>query len=133
MSLNGDFINSAFSVYEKAMILSTTVSADRNSLFTTNPGKATHDQVFLLSSAEAEKYLGRGWHNTKYIKPTNYAASKGMRVDNGTGGCEWWLRSPGQTQDCADTVYPCGGCSAYGRDVEMDSGVCPALWLDLNP
>jgi hypothetical protein len=55
--LNDDFINSAFSADEKAIIPTVTVSADKNPQYSTYPGKATQDQVFLLSINEVEKYL----------------------------------------------------------------------------
>ena len=42
------------------MIPIVTVSADENPEYSTNPGKATQDQVFLLSLKETKKYFASG-------------------------------------------------------------------------
>lgn len=55
--LNNAFINAAFSADEKAMIPTVTVSADKNPDYSTNPGNATQDQVFLLSITEVNKHF----------------------------------------------------------------------------
>ena len=55
--LNNDFINAAFSADERTMIPTVTVSADKNPDYSTNPGNATQDQVFLLSITEVNKYF----------------------------------------------------------------------------
>ena len=47
--LNGTFLNNAFSAEEQAQIQNTTVSADKNPKYSTNPGNATTDKVFLLT------------------------------------------------------------------------------------
>ena len=130
--LNNDFINAAFSAYEKAKIPTVTVSADKNPKFSTNPGNATQDQVFLLSITEANKdYIVRLW-----CRPTDYAVAKGASVDSSY--CEWWLRSPGISQDNAAYVYYSayvhdGAVNEFGSDVNSDTfAVRPALWIDLN-
>lgn len=55
--LNGTFINNAFSAEEQAMIPTVTVSADKNPDYSTDPGNATQDKVFLLSITEANQYF----------------------------------------------------------------------------
>ena len=85
--LNNDFLNSAFSADEKAMIPTVTVSADKNPGYSTNPGKATQDQVFLLSVPDANKYFSSD--SARQCKPTDYAVANGVDVNTATanGGC----------------------------------------------
>lgn len=125
--LNNDFINAAFSSYEKAMIPTVTVSADKNS---TNPGNATQDQVFLLSITEANKYFGSD--SARQCKPTDYAVANGSRESHSGNLCWWWLRSPGSTQDSAAYVYSSGGVIESGNDVDYNDGaVRPAMWITM--
>lgn len=126
--LNNDFINAAFSSYEKAMIPTVTVSADKNS---TNPGNATQDQVFLLSITEANKYFGSD--SARQCKPTDYAVANGSRESHSGNLCWWWLRSPGSTQDSAAYVYSSGGVIESGNDVDYNDGaVRPAMWISIK-
>lgn len=127
--LNNDFINAAFSSYEKAMIPTVTVSADKNS---TNPGNATQDQVFLLSITEANKYFGSD--SARQCKPTDYAFANGAYVNSSNGNCWWWLRSPGDYQNTtAALVSDDGDVFEYGCGVyDGTSVVRPALWISLE-
>lgn len=129
--LNNDFINAAFSSYEKAMIPTVTVSADKNS---TNPGNATQDQVFLLSITEANKYFGSD--SARQCKPTDYAFANGAYVNSVNGNCGWWLRSPGVTQYSAHSaayVHNSGGVYESGSDVDIGtSAVRPAMWISIK-
>ena len=129
--LNNDFLNSAFSADEKAMIPTVTVSADKNPEYSTNPGKATQDQVFLLRITEAIKYLSS--NNARQCKPTDYAVANGADVNSDNGNCQWWLRSPGDYQTLAARVYHSGAFLERGGDVNLVFiAVRPALWIDLN-
>ena len=129
--LNNDFINSAFAADEKAMILTVTVSADKNPRYSTDPGKATQDQVFLFSITEADKYFSSD--SARQCKATDYAVANGAYVNSNNGNCLWWLRSPGIYQDYAAGIYTVGGVLERGDDVYYDFiAVRPALWLDLN-
>ena len=129
--LNNDFINSAFTANEKAMIPTVTVSADKNPDYSTNPGNATQDQVFLLSITEANKYFSSD--SARQCKPTEYAVAGGAYVNSSNGNCWWWLRSPGDRQDNAAYVRSGGDVSEHGSNVFIDfSAVRPALWIDLN-
>ena len=130
--LNNDFLNSAFSADEKAMIPTVTVSADENPGYSTNPGKATQDQVFLLSVPEANKYFSSD--SARQCKPTDYAVANGVDVNSSNGNCEWWLRSPGLYQDRAALVDDDGDVYENGSVVYRyyDLAVRPALWIDLN-
>ena len=132
--LNNDFINKAFSAVEKAMIPTVTVSADKNPDYSTNPGNATQDQVFLLSITEANQYFSS--NSARQCEPTDYAVAKGAYVNSHR--CWWWLRSPGLYQNIAARVDRYGDVVRYGdyvgRYVDDDdfTAVRPALWIDLN-
>ncbi len=129
--LNSDFINAAFSADEKEMIPTVTVSADKNPEYSTNPGNATQDQVFLLSITEANKYFSSD--SARQCEPTDYAVANGTYVNSSNGNCWWWLRSPGYRRNDAAYVDTDGDVSEYGYDVNYDYyAVRPALWIDLN-
>lgn len=126
--LNNDFINAAFSADERTMIPTVTVSADKNPDYSTNPGNATQDQVFLLSITEVNKYFSSD--SARQCKPTDYAVANGAW---GSGNCWWWLRSPGRDQITAAYVGADGDVDVYGISVNIDDiAVRPALWIDLN-
>lgn len=129
--LNSSFINSAFSSEEKAKIPTVTVSADKNPKYSTDPGNATQDQVFLLSIAEAEKYFSS--NSARRCTPTEYAIANGAERS-----CLWWLRSPGKYSERTTNVESWGDIyyegylyrtiSAYDGDL----AVRPAMWISLG-
>ena len=120
--LNNDFINAAFSAEEKAMIPTVTVSADKNPDYSTNPGNATQDQVFLLSITQVNRYLG----DTRKCIPTAYAVAEGSE-----NSCSsWWLRSPGEDQNNATYCYHI--IQSEGMTVHNRCDIRPALWIDLS-
>ena len=130
--LNNDFINEAFSDDEKAMISTVTVEADKNPEYSTDPGKATQDQVFLLSITEVEQYYSfddeRERVATDVIK--GYSDANLLNLDE-YGRCGWWLRSPGADQESAASVDNSGFIGNYGFSVGLRKGVTPALWVNL--
>jgi len=149
--LNGEFLNKAFTAQEQAGILLTNVdnSQAQGFNFTTRIGLAsktdggnnTQDKVFLLSCAEANKYLGVTYdnkNNTKsQVAPTAYAIKQGAftnsdyKTADGTAAGWWWLRSPGGNQDYAAVVYTYG--SLLHNNVNLTFGtVRPALWVNLE-
>ena len=128
--LNNDFINAAFSADERTMIPTVTVSADKNPDYSTNPGNATQDQVFLLSITEVNKYFSSD--SARQCKPTDYAVANGA-WESDSGNCWWWLRSPGHYQNYAAYVFDDGDVYECGNHVLIDyRAVRPALWIDLN-
>ena len=118
--LNNEFINAAFSADEKALIPTVTVSADKNPVFNTNPGKATRDKVFLLSDAEVDKYLSGSAGQCKH---TVYTLANDGAYNH---YCYWWLRSPGETQN-----YAAVSGSRAGSPVYSTYAVRPALWISI--
>ena len=132
--LNNGFLGAAFSADEKAMIPTVTVSADKNPEYSTNPGNATQDQVFLLSITETNKYFNSD--SARQCKPTDYAVANGAWKSD-SGNCWWWLRSPGYFQYFAANVYCDGDALEYGYLVTYDYGdygaaVRPAMWITIK-
>ncbi|MBE6649699.1 MAG: hypothetical protein E7613_00155 [Ruminococcaceae bacterium] len=141
--LNNEFLNTAFTSDEKAMIPTVTVTADKNPEYSTNPGNATQDKVFLLSINEANKYFSSS--ADMICKPTDYAVANGVSEDY-MGNCCWWLRSPGYSQRYAAGVDYGGSVGTYGVRVNRGGlvstggtifhhgyyAVRPALWINLE-
>lgn len=127
--LNDEFVYSAFSESERAMISTVTVSADKNPNYSTDTGNATKDKVFLLSISEANECFSSD--DARKCKCTAYAEANGAYVYNNY--CWWWLRSPGYDQTYAANVYDYGYVDVDGNDVDDDyNAVRPALWINLN-
>lgn len=134
--LNEDFLNSAFSDGEKAMIPTLTVSADKNPDYSTNPGSATEDQIFLLSITEVNRYFKTD--EERMCVPTAYAKANGAYMSSsytkgGVATCLWWLRSPGLFQHLAADVYRDGSVISLGYNINNGhGGVRPAMWIELS-
>ena len=141
--LNDDFLNKAFTEQEQAAILTTNVDNSKDQGYSgwkTNGGNSTQDKVFLLSYAEANRYLGVTRDNTanmeSRVAPTAYAAQAGAyqsdsnNVDGSAAGW-WWLRSPGSSRMLAAYVLDFGH---FNDCIIDDSSSCvrPALWVDLE-
>ena len=135
--MNGTFLNKAFNAEEQAQIQNTTVSADKNPEYNTNPGNATTDKVFLLSINEVEKYFNSD--EARKCAPTAYAKAQGAytsdsyKTASGAATCWWWLRSPGYSQINAAYVRSDGSVYYSGHPVSDDAdGVRPSLWINLD-
>lgn len=130
--LNEDFFNAAFSTEEQGSIPTVRVSADWNPFCSTDPGNATQDKVFLLSTKEEEQYF-TALEAAKQCKPTVYAKRRGADVDNSNGNCAWWLRSPGNARTDASIVYYDGSVDKYCIAVAYDAGaIRPAIWVSIG-
>lgn len=121
---NWEFLKEAFTKDEQKRVLVTHVSnADRNG------GSDTEDQLFCLSSSEAEKYFKSD--AARKCRPTDYARSRGCSVSD--DGCYWWLRSPGFGQGDASDVNSDGALNLDGNCVNNDGvAVRPAFWINLK-
>ena len=141
--LNGAFLNKAFTAQEQKGIL--TIRVDNSDSqgygkWRTSGGNNSQGRIFLLSYAEANKYLGVTYEdgeNTKSrVAPTAYAIKQGAyiarsKTADGAAAGWWWLRSPGFLQNYAARVN-CDG-SLGNRNGHYDSGcVRPALWINLE-
>ncbi|MBR2310417.1 MAG: hypothetical protein IKA47_07785 [Oscillospiraceae bacterium] len=129
--LNEEFYPAAFHNAEKNYIAITTVAADKNPAFATDPGSDTQDPMFLLSVNEAEKY---GTDRAVLrCEPTKYAEYSRIQVDERNGYCKWWLRSPGLNPSDATAVGSWGFIYGQGNYVFFQFyGVRPAMWIDLS-
>ena len=125
--LNNDFINAAFSSAEQKAIPIVTVSADKNPKYSTNPGNATQDKMFLLSMTEANRYFNSD--SARKCEPTAYVVNK--EVDLFKGYCSWWLRTPGSSQSFVMRVSGSGDINGKWP-FYSDIAVRPAMWIDLK-
>ena len=120
--------------------MTTTVTAEKNSLYDTDPGNDTTDKVFLLSITEVKKYFSS--NKARKCAPTDYAIAQGADTNTSNGLCCWWLRSPGITSHYAAHVGSDGSVSYFGDDVNSIFGygnygnygnyVRTALWINLG-
>ena len=120
--LNSEFFNKSFSTEEKQYILQSDVSADKNPKYSTNPGNATKDNVFLLSIVEANKYFKSD--DARKCAPTDYAIQQGAYTSDsykveGRRACWWWLRSPGINSFHAAIVFDGGSVRGSGGYVDL--------------
>ena len=128
--LNDDFLNTAFSAEEQTAIALTTVTADENPDYDTDPGNDTKDKVFLLSIDEVEEYFSSD--DARQCEPTDIAVANGA-YESDSGNCWWWLRSPGGIQRSAADVGYDGSVHHHGYYVHSDGvAVRPALWINLG-
>ncbi|MBO5753260.1 MAG: hypothetical protein J6S69_06155, partial [Proteobacteria bacterium] len=146
---SNNFIDAAFTAEEQAKIIASNVPAHANpGVYSSSPGNATTDKIFLLSIVEAKQYFAND--TARLADATRYAVKQGLFV-RGTdtvstsGGTTsfngkytnvhhyayWWLRSPGYNSTYAADVDLSGAVYASGNFVLNDyNGVRPALWLD---
>ena len=149
--LNGDFIHTAFSTTELALIAETDVD---NSPRSTNPDANatqwdngenrwvcgnTTDKIFLLSEQEVTKseygftaYDVYGKGNSRICVTTDFAKACGacQNTSDGFGGY-WWLRSPTYYDSFATRrVSDYGYAGLYSSVALDDFGVVPALCLN---
>ncbi len=141
--LNDTFLTRAFSAEEQACILLTDVDNGPDQCLSdwgTNGGNSTKDKVFLLSFAEASRYLevlGEAGSAGACASPTAYAIGNGAWVSgssetaDGDAAGRWWLRSPGENLYYAAEIETDGslGCTyVHYKSVS----VRPAIWVDLS-
>ena len=134
--LNDAFYKAAFDTDHRKMIISSTVTADKNPAYNTSPGNNTTDNVFLLSITEVNKYFSSD--EARKCAPTDYAIAQGAWTNDsyktdGRATCWWWLRSPGNNSDVAAYVSTDGSVYYHGCLVDYGNGpVRPALWINLG-
>ena len=143
--LNDKFYSAAFNETEQGMIKKVTLQHLDNPEYTTPGGKDTRDKVFLLSlsdvvntdygfSADPDN-----WDVNRRCATTAYAKAQGVytysdKTKDGEATCFWWLRTPGLSEGYATVVYSTGPVDRDGDSVSnLNDGVRPALYIDLNP
>ena len=147
--LNDKFLSYAFSTKEQSAILTAAVdNSDAQGYDWTmvggemiSGGNDTQDKVFLLSYAEANRYLDvtieDGNNARSRVAPTAFAITMGadaysdFQTAEGSAAGWWWLRSPGGCLNSGAGVSSDGSLS-YMRAFHRNGIVRPALWLDLN-
>lgn len=129
--LNSDFEDTAFTEKEQDAIVKTTVKTPKNSDYDTSGGRNTHDDIFLLSSKEADKYFEDD--TDRQSEPTKYAKKNGIYLDEDNNSCWWWLRTPGRDNNMASNVSDTGKVRELGIYVDSEQvGVRPALWVNVS-
>ena len=129
--LNKQFLHTAFNVHEQHIIPRVSLSADKNPSYNTDPGRATEDQIFLLSIPEVNRYFKSD--KDRKCRPTKYAVERGCYVDSTNKTCWWDLRSPGSSPLNVAFVYTDGAVDGRGGGVDGARGaVRPALWINLD-
>lgn len=133
--LNSTFLNKAFTATEQSAILMTNVDNSKDqgySGYSTDGGDNTEDKVFLLSYAEANKYLGisEECNEELSIEATAYAKKQGA-FTNENDKTAWWLRSPGIAKGTATFVASLSSIGFKNVD-DSDLAVRPALWVNLE-
>ena len=117
-TINNQFINSAFTEEEAAIICTTAVFAETNPECNIDPGNNTVDQLFLLSISEASKYF------------VDDSDRKCSRIGKSPEG--WWLRTPSDGLYRTSNVDSTGDISTkYGWESYRTVGVRPAMWIEI--
>lgn len=142
--LNDTFYNKAFTTAEQKAIETTAVSNAKDQCYRgyrADGGNNTQDKVFLLSYAEANKYLGVTYNDSSNtiarVQPTEYAiaqhahTSGSYTTSDGKAVGYWWLRSPGDVQ--AYAAFVSTGGSLFDANVSFGSYcVRPAMWVKIE-
>lgn len=132
--LNTTFLNSAFDPSQRSQILKTTVTAEKNGNYDTNPGEDTTDKVFLLSISEAEELMSE---EDRQCVPTPFSVAKDCNVKKKKYSSEqttcWFLRSPGiENTKVAYAQYE-GDIRAIGANVSSSQAtIRPAMWITIK-
>ncbi len=139
--LNDAFLNTAFTPEEREAIALTEVdnSGSQNLpafRFDTNN---TQDKVFLLSYAEAMRFMGT--EVSRLCAPTAYAIAAGAYEANddrfvvdGQEATRWWLRSPGRGRSYAMYAGVNGRVDDHQIIYLNQYGIAvrPAIWVSLD-
>lgn len=132
-SLNGDFLESAFTPDERGMILKTSNATTENPDRGTPGGGETDDYVFLLCQEDIDYYMDSDYTQWEFgsAQATRVAEEAGVYVDAENGCSPWWLRSPGYDEYSIQFVDPDGTRYSPGANADIDYyyGVRPAMWV----
>lgn len=125
--MNSEFYDSLLSDDEKGRVVPVYISADDRLTFEKRED-AREDRFFLLSKAEAEKYLKT---EKDRMAPVTSFATRSMLYEKFENYAYWWLRSPGEF--LVEKMYVLDGCitsrnSMVGGDHFNYLGVRPAFY-----
>lgn len=124
--LNTNFYNRAFTKEEQQRISATATGTAG----TGSSSYTVYDNVFLLSSAEASRYLATTY--ARQCKPTKAAIAEKCYISD-YGTCWWWLRSAGSSDEKVAYVGVAGNLDKDGNDANWENAcVRPAMWIRLE-
>lgn len=130
--LNSTFLTTAFSESEQRLLQPTTLPAQANPCYPTNPGNSTTDRVFLLGIEDVQLFFMNS-DSDRIAVATESAIQRRIVVNETTGGSPWWVRTPGKEGDLAAFVRSDGIGNADGTNVNTAGcGVRPAVWVDVS-
>jgi len=135
--LNEKWLHAIFSDAEFSCILPTNVQTADNPVYGTDGGENTTDYLFLLSIEEVQKYFSSDEARRTQIVPDverdQYDLMLYTHYLNTTDYYDWWLRSPGKTEDCAACVGRFGDVNVEGEVVLSEAvSIRPAMWVDVT-
>ncbi len=164
--LNHDFMMFAFSTQERILLRKMAIQTEPNPDYKTSGGAACYDRVSLLSIEEALRYftpdgqnvsrhiakdisqapLPQGIEKAVWYDPGGYEAMagatpfallRGAPQEEETGGCSWWLRSPGCAGGEKETGYaacvmPAGEIYSAGAAVDDVKGLRPVIRISIR-
>ena len=123
--LNGEFLESAFTESERALLEDHECATPVNPYYYTSGGATTWDKVYLLSAEEILTYFTV--IRNRIVTPSQYA------YNQGASGLRWWLRNTGYNDAYGVVISPDGPLDYYGS-LQNDSGmvVRPAIEVTIN-
>ena len=130
--LNGEFLASAFDGAEREAVALTDVKNDRSQGYArsnSDGGPDTQDRVFLLSYAEAWKYMPNA--ADRRCRITAHAKAQGAEHNRETRCGWWWLRSPGNYRLYQGDVFS-SGIQSVSITKSRSDVVRPAMWVELD-
>lgn len=111
--LNHEFFESCFVKSEQQMLQQMSIQTEANSVYGTKGGYGTSDYVFLLDEKEAEQY-----REILYLQENQK---------------DWWLRTPGKTEDSAAFVSAEGTVMHYGYAADSnDIAARPVILVSIQ-
>jgi len=128
---NDNFLDTAFTASEQAVIKNTTVIAEDNPYSGVDGGNDTQDKIYLLSISEASNSAyGFGTTFTiadkgREVRNTTYTREKGARTESKDGyeeNGDWWLRTADkEAYRTAGVNHDGCGYNLYGDFVDDSS------------
>ena len=131
--MNGDFYDGAFTPVQRGLIETVHNENADQSITGASGGAATDDRVFALSETESVIYLNTPAARSDIgAAPASVHAAAGSLSVSEDGTADWWLRSPGTYGFATQFVDATGVPSLSGANVDLQYGVRPALWINVE-
>ena len=127
--LNEDFLNAAFTETEQLLIPPVKQENEANTVSKVKGGNDTVDQVFCLGIRDIFTYAAADSGIPLWTTPTAYAVAQGVGVNQSTGVCSWWMRTPGTDQNNVMYCDMRGTILHVQRVDQRSCGVRPAIWI----